>query len=243
MQGMRFEYVEIATPDGLMPAVLAVPAIARGAIVVVQEAFGVTAHLESVCKRLASVGWLAIAPALFHRQGSPVFAYDDFANVMPVMKTLASTDIEADLDASFAYLNGRGFTSQRCGVVGFCMGGTVSMVAATRAALGAAVTFYGGGVAAGRFGFPALVDIASTLHTPWLGLYGDLDKGIPSDDVELLRTAASTAVVATEVVRYADAEHGFNCDDRPSAYNAIAAADAWQRTLAWFDQFIPAADN
>jgi carboxymethylenebutenolidase len=70
-------------------------------------------------------------------------------------------------------------------------------------------------------------------------LYGDLDKGIPFDDVELLRTAGSNAPVPTTVVRYADADHGFNCDDRPAVYNAVAADDAWQRTLAWLDQYIP----
>ena len=239
----EFEYVELTTPDGPMPAALATPPIARGAIVVVQEAFGVTPHLENICKRLASAGWLAVAPALYHREGSPVFAYDDFASLMPVIQTLTSSGIETDLDFTFAYLHTRGFSMAQCGVVGFCMGGTVSMFAATRAVLGAAVTFYGGGVAAGRFGFPALIDIASTLQTPWLGLYGDLDKGIPFDDVELLRAAALTALVPTQVVRYADAEHGFNCDDRPSAYNAIAAADAWQRTLAWFDQCVPVAET
>jgi carboxymethylenebutenolidase len=237
------EYVDISTSDGVMPAALSAPAFPRGAVVVVQEAFGVTPHLEAICHRLASVGWLAIAPALFHRQGSPVFAYDDLASVMPLMKTLTREGIETDLDASFGYLHARGFAMSRCAVVGFCMGGAVSMHAAVRTPVGAAVTFYGGGVASGRFGFPSLIDVAPDLQTPWLGLYADLDKGIPFADVELLRTAASTAIVATEVVRYPDAEHGFNCDDRITVYNATAAADAWQRTLAWFDQFIPTSDG
>ena len=239
MQSPTSEQIEISTADGLMPAVLVTPVVARGAVVVIQEAFGVTSHLESICHRLASVGWLAVAPALYHRQGSPVFAYDDLAGVMPVMQTLTAAGIETDIDSALGYLHARGFEAHHCATLGFCMGGIVSMYAATRTPFGAAVTFYGGGVATGRFGFPPLIDIAPTLQTPWLGLYGDLDKGIPFDDVELLRTAASNAPVPTTVVRYANADHGFNCDDRPAVYNAVAADDAWQRTLAWLDQFIP----
>jgi carboxymethylenebutenolidase len=115
------------------------------------------------------------------------------------------------------------------------MGGSVTFFAATSRAIGAAVTFYGGGVDQGRFGLPSLIEQAPNLKTPWLGLYGDLDKGIPTEEVERLREAVSSAPVATEIVRYADADHGFNCNDRASVFNATAAADAWQRTLAWFD--------
>jgi carboxymethylenebutenolidase len=115
------------------------------------------------------------------------------------------------------------------------MGGAVSLFAGTEHALGAAVTFYGGGVREGRFGLPSLIELAPTLKTPWLGAYGDRDSGIAVDDVEALRAAASTASVETEIVRYPDAEHGFNCEDRPAVYNPEAAADAWGRALAFFD--------
>ena len=83
--------------------------------------------------------------------------------------------------------------------------------------------------------FPALIDEVPTLATPWLGLFGDRDGSIPVDDVEQLRVALSDAPVDAEVVRYAEAEHGFFCDLRPS-YAADAAADAWVRTLAWFER-------
>jgi len=240
------EYVDIPTADGVIPAVIAAPSgaagagVQRGAVVVVQEAFGVTSHIASICQRLADEGWLAIAPALFHRNGSPVFEYDDFAGLIPQMQALTAAGLDADLDASFEFLAQRGFAANRCGIVGFCMGGAVALYAGTRAPLGAAVTFYGGGVAVGRFGLASLIDLAPSLVTPWLGLYGDLDKGIPVDDVEVLRAGALTAAVPNEIVRYADADHGFNCDDRPAVFNHLAAADAWSRTLAWFDQFIPA---
>ncbi len=80
----------------------------------------------------------------------------------------------------------------------------------------------------------ALMDQAGTLETPWLGLFGDLDPMIPSEGVEQLRTELQAAPVATEVVRYPDADHGFHCDARGS-YHEASAKDAWSRTLAWFD--------
>ena len=104
------------------------------------------------------------------------------------------------------------------------MGGAVSLFAGTEHELGAAVSFYGGGVKEGRFGLPSLIELAPSLKTPWFGAYGDRDSGIAVDDVEALRIAASRAP-----------EHGFNCDDRPAVYNAEAAADAWRRALAFFD--------
>jgi carboxymethylenebutenolidase len=231
--------ITITTADGPMPAFEAVPAgEAKGGIVVVQEAFGVTEHIEHVTTRLADAGWHAVAPAFFHRQGSPVLAYDDFASVMPVMKELSAEGITADLNGAFDYLAGVGFPANRTGIVGFCMGGSVTFYAATLRALGAAVTFYGGGVAEGRFGLPSLLELAPTLQTPWLGLYGDLDKGIPSDEVNQLREAAAAAKVSTEVVQYPDADHGFNCNDRPAVFNPTAATDAWARTLEWFAQHL-----
>jgi carboxymethylenebutenolidase len=225
--------ITIDTDDGAMPAFEALPdSEPRGAIVVVQEAFGVTTHICDVARRLADDGWRAIAPAFFHRQGSPVFAYDDFAAVMPVMGQLSAEGSGMDLEASLDHL---GTANEQTGIVGFCMGGTLSFYAATLRPLGAAVTFYGGGVREGRFGLPSLIELAPSLKTPWFGAYGDRDGGIAVDDVEALRVAASKAPVETEIVRYADAEHGFNCDDRPAVYNPEAAADAWTRALAFFD--------
>ena len=84
------------------------------------------------------------------------------------------------------------------------------------------------------FGFPPLLELAPQLACDWIGLYGDLDKGIPVEQVEALRAAVSSSGHVTEVVRYADADHGFHCDGRPGVFNAAAAADAHQRTLAFF---------
>ena len=204
----------------------------KGGVVVVQEAFGVNDHIEDVCRRLAADGWLAVAPHLFHRSGDPTFGYGDLSAAMSHMQQLTADGILDDVDAALGRMAG-----MPTGIVGFCMGGTVALVTAARRDVGAAVTFYGGGVSAGRFGFPPLVEEAPNLRAPWLGLFGDLDKGIPVEDVEALRTAAAGAAVPTEVIRYPGAEHGFHCDDR-SSYSPEAAADAWRRTLEWFDRHL-----
>ena len=231
----------ISTPDGPMPAAVAVPeGRPRGAVVVIQEAFGLTDHIVDVTDRLAAAGWLAIAPALFHRQGAPTFDYGDYAALWPVLQELDGAGIEADVSAALAHAAAEGVAPEQTGIVGFCMGGAVALHAATRFPLGAAVTFYGGGVAEGRFGLEPLVELAPRLQAPWLGLYGDLDTGIPVEQVEALRAAAATASVETALVRYPDAEHGFNCDVR-SSHHPEAAADAWARMLAWFDRHLAPA--
>ncbi|CAN5448867.1 dienelactone hydrolase family protein [soil metagenome] len=226
--------ISVATANGEMPARWAEPdGPARGGVLVVQEAFGLTDHIRDLCDRLAAAGWSAIAPALFHSQGAPTFAYDDFDHILPVMKELTAEGITADVEAALDHLAGLGIASAHTAVVGFCMGGTVALFTGTRRPLGAAVSFYGGGVIEGRFGLPSLVDLAPALKTPWLGLYGDLDHGILPVQVEALREAAHTAAVATQVVRYDDADHGFNNDARPAVFHEEHAADAWQRMLDW----------
>src|SRR3989440_3931323 len=174
----------------------------KGGIVVIQEAFGVNDHIEDVAGRFAAEGWLAVAPHLFHRTGDPKLGYGDLSVVMPHMQALTADGVLADIDAALDHLVRANIPPERTGVVGFCMGGTITLVTAARRDVGAAVTFYGGGVTEGRFGFPPLVEEATHLRAPWLGLYGDLDQGIPVDGVERLGTAAATSGQETEVVRY-----------------------------------------
>jgi carboxymethylenebutenolidase len=209
----------------------------KGGVIVVQEAFGVNEHIDDIGRRLAAEGWLAVIPHVFHRTGDPTFGYDDISVVMPHMQALKADEILDDIDAALAALDAEGVDAAHTGIVGFCMGGTIALVVATRRPIGAAVTFYGGGVSTGRFGFPPLVDIAGDITVPWLGLFGDADQGIPVEDVEQLRKNAAAATAETEIVRYPDAPHGFNCDRRDS-YRPEAAGDAWARTLAWFDRHL-----
>ena len=209
----------------------------KGGIVVVQEAFGVNDHIEDVARRFAAEGWLAVAPHLFHRSGDPKLGYGDMSQVMPHMQALTAEGVLADVDAALGHLVSAGIAPERTGIVGFCMGGTVALATAARRSLGGAVSFYGGGVTEGRFGFGPLVEEATRLRSPWLGLYGDLDQGIPVEQVEELRAAAATSGQPTEVVRYPEAGHGFHCDQRDS-YHQASALDGWRRTLEWFDRYL-----
>jgi carboxymethylenebutenolidase len=230
--------VTVNTRDGNMPLYDAAPqGTPGGAVIVIQEAFGVNEHIEDVTRRFAGEGYRAVAPHLFHRSGDPALGYDDIQQVMPHMQAVTEAGLTSDLDATLSYLSDAGFQSNQVGIVGFCMGGTVAFLAATRYPLGAAVTFYGGGIASGRFGTPSQIELAPDLVAPWLGLYGDLDQGIPVDEVEALREAAAKASVPTEVLRYPDAEHGFHCDAR-SSYHQASSRDAWPRTLAWFQSYL-----
>jgi len=230
-------YVTVDTDDGPMRLYEATPAgEPRGAIVVVQEAFGVNSHIEDVTRRAATAGYHAVAPELFHRSADgAVVEYGKFDKVLEYFGAISGDDaILTDVDAALAHLRAAGFADSRIGTVGFCFGGRVTFLVALRYALGAAVGFYGGGIVTGRFPqFPPLVGEVASLQTPWLGLFGDQDASIPVDDVEALRTALKSATVPSEIIRYPDAGHGFNCDQRPD-YRADDAADAWKRALEWF---------
>jgi len=212
---------------------------ARGAVIVVQEAFGVNDHIKDVSRRFAAAGYRAVAPHVFHRSGDPVLGYEEMDQVIPHIMELKADDLMADLDATITYLGQAGFEPARTGIVGFCMGGSVVFLAAARRSLGAGVTFYGGGVSQGRFGMPPLLELAAELKTPWLGLFGDKDQSIPIEDVEALRAAVAAASVPTEIVRYPDADHGFHCDAR-SSYHEASAKDGWLRTLGWLDAHLGA---
>ena len=215
---MHTETIELQTSDGPMAAYVARPDgddDPRGAIVVIQEAFGVNDHIEDVTRRFAEAGYEAIAPHLFHRAGGGTAPYDDFSKVLPLFEGLSDAALLADVDAAVAHLEERGYDHHQIGIVGF----------------------YGGGIVTARFPqFPALIDQVPNLQTPWLGLFGDQDESIPVEDVERLRDDLDErATVPHSVVRYPNAGHGFHCDVRDS-YDGDAAADGWRRTIAWFEQ-------
>jgi carboxymethylenebutenolidase len=230
----------LETPDGAMRLYEAVPdAEAKGAVIVIMEAFGVNDHIEDVTRRAAEAGYHAVAPDLFHRAGGGTASYDDFGRVMEMFAGVTDDAILVDVDAAIAHLRGAGFDESQIGIVGFCFGGRVVFLTCARRAIGAGVTFYGGGIVApGGLPFPPLIDEAASLKTPWLGLFGDKDAMIPVDDVERLRAELDRAdPVPHEIVRY-DADHGFHCDGRPAVYDEAAAKDGWRRALEWFDRHL-----
>ena len=238
---MKTDDVTLTTADGPMRAYEVLPDGApRGAIVVVQEAFGVNAHIEDVTRRCAAAGYHAVAPDLFHRSGpGSVVEYGNFEKVLEYFKDVGGdAAVITDIDAAIDHLRSAGFTESKIGIVGFCFGGRVTFLTALHHKLGAAVGFYGGGIVTGRFPqFPQLIERAESLQTPWLGLFGDQDASIPVDDVETLRATLSKLPIDTEIVRYPDAGHGFHCDKRDD-FRADDASDAWKRTLDWFAEHI-----
>jgi carboxymethylenebutenolidase len=234
--------LELDTAHGPMPLYEARPdGDARGAVIVVQEAFGVNAYIEDVTRRFAAEGYHAVAPHFFHRAGGGTAPYTDFSKVIPLYEHLDDDGILVDVDAALEHLHISGWEDPSVGTVGFCFGGRVTFLIALRRLLGAAVGFYGGGIVTQRFPqFPPLVDEVLKLQTPWLGLFGDRDQSIPVEDVEQLRDALKSAPVPTEIVRYPEAEHGFHCDQR-DAHDEAAAKDGWNRTLAWFEAHMAVA--
>lgn len=238
---MRTTTTILQTADGPMECFEAIPDDAHGAIVVIQEAFGVNDHIEDVANRFANEGYHAIAPALYHRAGGGTAPYDDFSKVMPLMQGVNDETFLMDVDATLAHLRDAAIGPERTGIVGFCMGGRVTFLVALHRELGAAVGFYGGGIVTQRRpDMPSLIGEATQLQTPWLGLFGDDDQSIPVEDVEKLRAALEAdAKPDTEIVRYRNAQHGFFCDLRAS-YDREAAADAWPRTLRWFREYLRA---
>jgi carboxymethylenebutenolidase len=196
----------------------------RGGLVVLHEARGVTDVVRGLAAGLADEGWLAVAPHLYGAQNA-----DEVADVDSELKRLSGDSVLADTDAAAVWLAERGVAADRTGVIGFDLGGAVAMVVASSRAVGAAVSVAGVGILAPLAdGLPALVDVAGELTCPWLGIYGDDDAAIPVADVEKLRDAAATAEVATDVVRFAGTDNRFDTDQQ-------AGAEAWHRTLNWFD--------
>src|SRR5262249_29313135 len=139
--------LELDTAHGPMPLYEARPdAEARGAVIVIQEAFGVNAHIEDVTRRFADAGYHAVAPHLFHRAGGGTAPYGDFSKVLPLYEHLDDAGILVDFDATRAHLNAAGWDAAQLGIVGFCFGGRVTFLVALRQRLGAAGgVFWGGG--------------------------------------------------------------------------------------------------
>lgn len=230
------QQAEVRTADGVMPLTVVAPEENNSngcAVIVVQEAFGVDAHVEEVCVRFAEEGWLAVAPHLFYRSGGGTISYDDregmFANLAP----LSDAGTLDDIDATIAFIEQRGIPTERMALVGFCLGGRVSFLIAAHRNVGATVGFYGGGIVHGRSETrPSLLDLVPGMKSPWLGLFGGLDETIPADELDVLEKALATSPVDTQIVGYPDAGHAF-FNDHKSSYAAEASADAWARTLAW----------
>jgi carboxymethylenebutenolidase len=235
---MALRHFTIDTPDGAMSVHECRNKVRdRAAVIVLHEALGATDHLLDIVSRLGAVGYHAVAPELYHRGGVTTIAEGDYDAIYAQLAAVDDTTFLVDLDATIGYLIGAGFRPPGIGAVGFNIGARVSFLLALSRTIGAAVGFYGSGIvtAPSRLAarLPSLIERASELRTPWLGLYGEQDHTVPLADIEQLEAALAGHDAA--VIRYPDAGHAFHSDARPQYYVAPAARDAWRCTLEWFE--------
>jgi len=237
-KGLVAGEVKIPVPDGEMPAYRAAPAGAGPfpVVLVVQEIFGVHEHIKDICRRLAHLGYLAVAPELYARQGD-VSKIEDFRQIVrDVVSKVPDAQVLADLDATVAWAakSGNGDTA-RLAITGFCWGGRIVwLYAAHNPNLKAGAAWYGRLATATDELHPKNpIDIVDDLKAPVLGLYGANDQGIPVATVEQMQEALKKANKPSEIVIYPDTDHGFYADYRPS-YKQESADDAWKRLREWF---------
>ncbi|TXH63126.1 dienelactone hydrolase family protein [Piscinibacter sp.] len=236
-EGLTVGEVTIPVGDFKMPAYSARPAGKTGlpVILVVSEIFGVHEHIADIARRFAKLGYLAIAPELFVRQGDAQ-SYGEIAKlVSEVIAKTPDAQVMGDLDASVAWAKANGGDVSRLGITGFCWGGrTTWMYSAHNPAVKAAVAWYGP-VARSYFpGDKSALDVAASIKAPVLGLYGAADEGIPRDTLDRMMAALKAAGnTKSELVVYPDTPHAFHADYRPS-YRKGPAEDGWKRAVAWF---------
>ncbi len=227
------EWVDLQIDDGTtMRAYVARPdgQSGRRGILVLQEAFGVNAHIRDVAARFAREGCVAIAPELFHRT-APGFDgnYDDFPSVMPHIQALTPDGMISDMRAAHAWLvDQAGADRNRIASIGYCMGGRASYLANSALPLAAAVSYYAGGIA------PALLDRASKLHGRHLFFWGGKDRNIKPEHHNAVADALRAAGKPFVNVEFSDADHGFFCDQR-KVYQPEAARESWALVLRFLN--------
>ncbi|MBE9037357.1 dienelactone hydrolase family protein [aff. Roholtiella sp. LEGE 12411] len=230
--------VKIPVKDGEIPAYRAMPAKGKNfpIVLVIQEIFGVHEHIQDICRRFAKLGYVAIAPELFVRQGdvSKLSNIDEIRQV--VVAKVPDAQVFSDIDATvnWGVKSAKG-NADKLGITGFCWGGRITwLYAAHNPKVKAGVAWYGRLVGDQTELTPKHpVDIASALKVPILGLYGGKDTGIPLDTVQQMRDRLKSSSSKSEIIVYPDAPHAFFADYRPS-YRETEAKDGWKRLQAWF---------
>ena len=240
--GLLAGEVSIPVGDFKMPAYRAAPAGKKSGlpvVLVVSEIFGVHEHIADVARRFARLGYLAIAPDLFVRQGDAK-AIPEIPRLMAeVVNKVPDAQVMGDLDACVTWGRANGGDARRLGITGFCWGGRITwLYAAHSPAVKAGVAWYGRLVGNSSALQPAHpVDLVGKLKAPVLGLYGGADAGIPVATVAQMQNAlaegGSKAGKASEFVVYPDTPHAFHADYRPT-YRKPAAQDGWTRCVEWF---------
>ncbi|WP_408097815.1 dienelactone hydrolase family protein [Peredibacter sp. HCB2-198] len=230
-------FLTIETPTGPFDLYVASPEIKSPVILVFMEAFGVNHHIQSVCERLAQEGFMAVAPDLYHREGRRIVV--DYANreaIFPLLGKLTNEDIIEDIKGTLKFLKDLPMADlSQVYSIGFCVGGFMSALGATKLDIKRMVSFYGGGMVRPREGFKIrpILDDLKHIKGQTLFFFGGKDASITESDINVLRQTLSRDSVPHEIVVYENGDHGFFCDERKS-YNAEAAVDSWKRTLEFF---------
>ena len=222
------EMVQFPFAGGNTGGYLATPEQGSGpGIIVIQEWWGLVDHIKDVCDRFAGEGFVALAPDLYH--GKTTKSPDEAGKLMMAMRI---DEAERDLSAAAEYLSTQdSTTSEKVGVVGFCMGGALALYTATKNEnVGACVVFYGG--------HPKVKPDLPNLHAPVLGLYAQKDGFVTPDSVRKLEREVKALGKPIEVVIYPGVDHAFFNDTRREVYSAEAAADAWRRTIAFLREHL-----
>ena len=241
--GLTVGEVTVMVGDFKMPAYRAAPAGKANlpVVLVISEIFGVHEHIADVARRFAKLGYLAIAPELFVRQGDAQ-SYGEISKlVSEVVGKVPDAQVMADLDATVAWAKANGGDTAKLGITGFCWGGRITwLYTAHNPGVKAGVAWYGQLIGAPTALKPTNpIDVVGKLNAPVLGLYGAEDTGIPVAAVDQMKAAlvgageGNAGAKASQFVVYPGAPHAFHADYRPS-YKKDAAEDGWKRCVAWF---------
>ncbi|AFZ28697.1 Carboxymethylenebutenolidase [Gloeocapsa sp. PCC 7428] len=224
--------VMIQTPDGQMSAFLCTPvALDRvPAVLLLMEAFGLTAHIQDVAARIAKEGYIVLVPDLYYRELNNKFGYDEVEQAMAMMWRLDfGKPMEADLQAALSYLKTRSHAnSDKIGVTGFCLGGGLTFLTACKfsAEIAAAAPFYG-------MVLDEWITAVENVTVPIYLFFGGRDPFISRDRIHQIATRFQELGKEYTLKVYPDAEHGFFCNER-SSYNRLAAEDAWRELMQFF---------
>jgi carboxymethylenebutenolidase len=209
------------------------------AVIVIMEAFGLNDYIKSICDRLAQAGYAALAPDFYH---GAVYPYTDMGGAIAKLKTLKDDVAMAEFSKGVEFL-GKQLDTKRggVGVIGFCMGGRYTFLAnAVQASnVKAAVSFYGGGIAANPdpLGRANLLGYVDKMSAPIMLMYGADDQSISAEEHQQVAAALSKAKKRYTLNVFPKAGHGFFSDRRDS-YNPAASSEAWAMTLSFFDQHL-----
>ncbi len=238
-KGLVAGEVSVAVADGKMPAYRAMPA-APGkypVMLVVQEIFGVHEHIKDMCRRYAKMGYYAIAPEMFARQGDVSKMTDIPTILSQVVSKVPDAQVCADLDATLAFARASGRAdAQRAGLVGYCWGGRTAWVYARHNnKLNAVVAYYGllEGLKTPDLRPQDPIDFGDAIKVPVLGLYSGIDAFVKQETIAKMRGLINKGGSGSEIVVFPNVDHGFNADYRPS-YDKAAASYAQKLASDWF---------